>query len=176
MYEAQIVPYLETFHIPVDYQQRLLDSHRKLELAYCDIEQQRATIEKQLQRAKELYEWGDYSKAEYHARRDELMSQLKALPPTESNAEHLDRLATFLAAVPVAWKAATPEQRNKLAQCLFEEVWLEDKAVVAVKPRPEMDPFFRLNYEDFNKHHIDETGLSRVELYREHRVRVLVAA
>ncbi len=41
------------------------------------------------------------------------------------------------------------EQRNKLARCLFEEVWLDGKSTVVVRPVLEFEPFFRLNYEDF---------------------------
>ncbi len=47
-----------------------------------------------------------------------------------------------------AWEVATPEQQNKLARTLFEEIWIKDKEVVFVKPRPELDLFFRLNYEE----------------------------
>jgi len=35
----------------------------------------------------------------------------------------------------------------RLARCLFQEVWIKDKEVVAVKPHPELKPFFDLNYE-----------------------------
>lgn len=54
-----------------------------------------------------------------------------------------------------AWDAADQGQRNKLARCLFEEVWLKDKQVVAVKPRSEFEPFFRLNYGEFVKENIE---------------------
>ena len=57
--------------------------------------------------------------------------------------------------VPVAWEEATQEQRNKLALCLFDEVWVKDKIVVAVKPRAELEPFFRLNYEEFRSRNIE---------------------
>ena len=35
----------------------------------------------------------------------------------------------------------------RLARYLFEEIWVQDKKVVAVKPRGEFEPFFRLNLE-----------------------------
>ncbi len=83
-------------------------------------------------------------------------------------AEHLEKMARFLADVPAAWAAATPEQRNKLARCLFDQVWLKDKQVVAVKPLSELEPFFRLNYEDFCTRNIEGQGLTRVHLYLKH--------
>ncbi len=55
-------------------------------------------------------------------------------------------MAEFLASVAEAWEVATGEQRNKLALTLFREVWLKDKQIVAVKPQPELKPFFDLNY------------------------------
>lgn len=50
-----------------------------------------------------------------------------------------------------AWKEANQEQRNKLARQLFNEIWVKDKQVLAVKPRPELKPFFQLSYEEWLK-------------------------
>ena len=61
--------------------------------------------------------------------------------------ERLDGLAHFLGSVASAWDAATPEQRNKVARTLFDEVIVEDTKVVAVRPRDELEPFFKLNLE-----------------------------
>ena len=85
-----------------------------------------------------------------------ILKRLKVLTPTSQGVEHLERLAEFLADVPTAWDAATQEQRNKLARCLFDQVWLQDKTVVTVKPRPELELFFRLNYEDFSQQNIED--------------------
>ncbi len=87
--------------------------------------------------------------------RDGMLKQLDTLRPAAAGADHLERLARFLDDVPAAWESATSEQRNKLARCLFDEVWLEDKTVVAVKPRPVLGPFFRLNYEEFVNRNIE---------------------
>ena len=51
-----------------------------------------------------------------------ILTRPKVLTPTSQGAEHLERLAEFLADVPTAWDAATQEQRNKLARCLFDQV------------------------------------------------------
>jgi DNA invertase Pin-like site-specific DNA recombinase len=45
VYEGQIEAYLSTFHIPEDYQDRLLAVHRKLEEAYGNVEQEKAKLE-----------------------------------------------------------------------------------------------------------------------------------
>jgi hypothetical protein len=31
-------------------------------------------------------------------------------------------------------------------KCLFEVIWIKDKRIIAVTPRPEYKPFFDLNY------------------------------
>ena len=146
VYEGQLLGYMHTFHIPVDYQGRILEYQRRLEAAYSDTESDRSAPESRLKRLRELYEWGDYNKSEYEQRRDEILKQLEVLTPSLQTTDHLDRLASFLADVPSAWEAATQEQRNKLVRALFDQVWVKDKVVVGVKPRPELEPFFRMNY------------------------------
>jgi site-specific DNA recombinase len=176
VYESQILAYLSTFLLPEDHQDKIMEAHRKLEAAYSDNEWERAKLESQLKRVKELYERGDYTKADYQARRDNILKQLAALTPSTKGTEHLERLAKFLADVPAAWEAATPEQRNKLARCLFDQVWVQDKRVVAVKPRAELEPFFRLNYEEFLKENIEGQRSRRVQLHLNTYLRGLPSA
>jgi len=59
---------------------------------------------------------------------------------------------------------------------LFEEIWIKDKEVVFVKPRPELDPFFRLNYEEFTKKAFEGVTSTRVELYRTPYLRIPISA
>jgi len=161
VYEAQLLSYLKTFNIPEDYRKRILEAQQELEKAYTDAAAQKERLERQLKRAKELYQWGDYSKAEYETRRDNILDQLRQLTVPQQPAEHLEKMAQFLACVPAAWAEATPEQRNKLARCLFDQVWLKDKEAIAVKPIAELEPFFKLNYEQYYKQNIEDGGSSR---------------
>jgi len=87
----------------------------------------------------------------YCREKDQIEGQLTKLTPFKTTAEPLKGLAEFLANITIAWDKASNEQRNKLARCLFQEVWVKDKEVVAVKPQPEFEPFFRLNWEEFSK-------------------------
>ena len=57
----------------------------------------------------------------------------------------------LLASVSSAWDKADQEQRNRIAQTLFEEILVEDRKVVAVRPRPELEPVFKLNLECHSK-------------------------
>jgi DNA invertase Pin-like site-specific DNA recombinase len=150
LYEQQLRDYLEMFVIPEDYQQQILDIHKKLQGSY-DVEKEQKQLQARLGRLKELYKWGDIGREEYHSEKDEIEGQLAKLTPFKTSAEPLKRLAEFLASVTIAWDKADNEQRNKLARCLFQEVWVKDREVVAVKPQPEFEPFFKLNWEEFSK-------------------------
>ena len=149
VYEEQIAEYLSTFHIPPDYQSRILDAHRKLQSAYDNTDSEGAKWEAQLERIKNLYKWGDISREEYLKEKEGIKKELKALTPVESQAQNLDKLAKFLANIAQAWEEATGELRNKLTRSLFQEIWIKDEQVVAVKPQPELTPFFQFNYEEY---------------------------
>jgi len=148
-YEYQIEQYLETFHIPDDYQAKILEAHKKLETTYNDSEKEQARLRARLERLKKLFAWGDLSEKQYLAEKENALETLGALSPPESESRALERLAEFLKNVPNAWKEANQEQRNKLARQLFNEIWVKDKKVIAVKPRPELKPFFQLSYEEW---------------------------
>jgi hypothetical protein len=133
IYEAQIRWYLENFIIPQDYQDRILEAHRKLQSAYTntEIEKEKAALEARLKRVKELYEWGHKSKDEYLADYDAIQKQLRLLFPLEVRDSSLGKLAQFLASVVGAWDEANQEQRNKIAKTLFEQILVENNKVVA---------------------------------------------
>ena len=143
--------YLNSFHIPDDYQHRILEAHRKLQSAYDDVSKQRATLERRLQRVKELYEWGHKSKEEYWADYNMIQAQLQSLAPAKDQGKSLEKLALFLKDISEAWKQAEEQQQNRLAKQLFDTVWIKDKRVLAVTPRPEFKPFFDLQYEGLSQ-------------------------
>jgi hypothetical protein len=148
VYERQIEWYLTTFTIPDDYQQRILEAHRKVTAAYDETEDKRRGLEVSLTRLKDQYRWGHIGQEEYLKEYKETELQLRQLSPVMSSKDNLKRLADFLANVAEAWREANQEQRNKLARVLFEEVRLDNGGkVVAVKPKIELEPFFRLSYE-----------------------------
>jgi len=150
LYEHQVRAYLEMFCIPEDYQQKILDTHKKLQESY-DVEKEQKQLQARLGRLKELYKWGDIGREEYHREKEQIDGQLTKITLFNTSSEPLKRLAEFLANITIAWDKAGNAQRNKLARCLFQEVWVKDKEVVAVKPQPEFEPFFKLNWEEFSK-------------------------
>jgi hypothetical protein len=147
VYEQQLLDYLKAFHIPEDYQEKIVEAQKKLHAAY-DTERQRSALESRLQKVKELYEWGHKTKEEYLSDYAAIKRELQQLPSALPSDERiLDKLALFLKDISVAWESASQEARDRLATCLMEAVWIKDKRVVAVTPHPDFKPFFDLQYE-----------------------------
>jgi hypothetical protein len=145
VYEAQIAEHLAGFVIPADYQERILAQHRKLIASVDDTTAQRRKLERQLDNRRELFKLADISRAEYLAEREELQAALRALAPADDRAAQLAELAALLANAAQAWAVASQAERNRIAQLIFEQVWVQKDEVVAVKPRPELQPFFALD-------------------------------
>ncbi|GAI37142.1 unnamed protein product, partial [marine sediment metagenome] len=151
VYEQQLLAYLRAFHIPEDYQEKILEAHQKLQSVY-DVERQKSRLEARLKRLEELYEWGHKTKEEYLADHAAIQRELQELIPVKDKGKELERLASFLKDITLAWEQATQEQRNKLGSCLFEAVWIKDRKVLAVTPKPEFKPFFDLQYEGLSNY------------------------
>jgi hypothetical protein len=102
----------------------------------------------QVGRLRDLYMFGDIDKARYLSERERLKRELAVLDAsTHDEISRLGALADLLANVADAWAVARPEQRNRLARLLFDEVVINDERVAAVKPRPELAGFFLLDFE-----------------------------
>ena len=158
VYDSQVEWYLANFTIPKDYQKKILEVHRKLGKAYGETEGHEERLKTSLKRLKEQYRWEHISQREYLKKYKETEDQLRQLAPGRNGQEELERLAQFLADVANAWREANQEQRNELARVLFEEVRLDNGGkVVAVKPRPELELFFKLSYECHARNIADAT-------------------
>src|SRR5579884_3209181 len=96
VYEAQIADYLGAFHLPEDDQGRLLTAMRGMAEPADDDEQQRRGLEARLERIKELYDWGDYSRERYLSERAALQEQLRALGPRVRRHEDLEAAAALV--------------------------------------------------------------------------------
>jgi hypothetical protein len=151
VYEEQIRLYLENFSIPEDYQARILAEHGRLQAAYDDIERERTSLKGQLDRLKKLFRWGDIAEEQYVTEKRQIERRLGSLAPSAGRAQVLERLAAFLNDVSSAWQDASQDHRNALLRQLFDEVWIRDDRVIAIRPRGELEPFFKLSFEDWMK-------------------------
>ena len=147
VYEDQVLEYLRRFVIPEDYRERIMALYRGLEAEEDSSEQARGELEGRLARLRKLFEWGDIEEDAYLADSNEVKEELARLAPVKSDVFILGRLEGFLMDVSEAWGHATPDQRNRLARQLFDAVWVKDDAVIAVRPREELRPFFQISEE-----------------------------
>jgi site-specific DNA recombinase len=147
VYEGQIEQYLSSIRLPEDYQQTIIESYKREDEQGPGFDKQRQDLENKLKRFKRLYAWGDLSEVEYREQRDQVRSELAALPPTTSSRrEMLERLAAYLQDVGKAWRDATQEQRNRLARTLFEGIRVENHMIKGVTPHIEFTPLLVLSH------------------------------
>lgn len=145
--EGQIATFLGTFIIPEGYRERLrlfvLEASKK---AHVETTVRRGSLERQLARAKDLYQLGDIDRAEYLAVRERVGRDLAAIDAAQAEeGDRLTELADFLADAAHGWVKADQALRHRLARAIFAEVVVRDGAVIAVKPNPEIAGFFALD-------------------------------
>ena len=147
VYEKQVEWYLESFTIPEDYQDRVLKLYSLLNSRQADTAVTKATLESKLKRLKDLYAWGDLDEGEYRAERNDIQAAIAGLDIDSQNGHSLDRLAALLRNVVEGWRLADQKQRNRMARGLLNGVLVRDKQVMAVRPKKELEPFFKISYE-----------------------------
>jgi DNA invertase Pin-like site-specific DNA recombinase len=126
--ETQIGAFLATFIIPPDYQEQLLAIVAREPQPAPPPTDHRRRLQTRLDRLKDLFMMGDLSKEAYLAERGRLKQELGALNVRDSSRHtQLAALAALLANVAAGWNAAQPEQRNRMARLLFDEVVINNK-------------------------------------------------
>jgi site-specific DNA recombinase len=152
-YESQVEQYLSGISLPQDYQQMVLAAYEREDEQGAGFDKQRLDLENKLKRLKNLYTWGDLSPEKYRSQRDQLQSELAALPqPISSKGEAIERLASYLQNIGEAWRNANQEQRNRLGKTLFESIRIEDRTIKGVTPHIEFTPLLVLNHLNQNPH------------------------
>ena len=102
----------------------------------------RDTLEQRLSRMRDLYELGDLPRGEYIARRDAINLELDALAP-EPIAD-LDQARQVLEDFTSFWSTETdPDSKRQFLTLIFEGIWLDERRVVAVQPKPSFLPYFQ---------------------------------
>lgn len=101
----------------------------------------RAELLTQLERLRNLYMMGDFTKPQYVMRRQALEEELQRTKPPVTPA--LDRAKALLEDFGTLWETEqNPAERRKLIATLFEQIWQQDGTIVAVKPRSAFARYF----------------------------------
>jgi hypothetical protein len=107
-----------------------------------DATKRRAALEERLRRMRDLYELGDLERGEYVARRNAINSELDAISP--GPIPDLGQARKVLDDFSIFWRGETePDARRQFLGLIFESVWLDDRRVVAVQPKPSFVAFFQ---------------------------------
>jgi hypothetical protein len=144
VYEEQVLTDLAAFTLPEDWRERLLAETRNGDDDITARERDRRRLEARLVRLRELYGWGDIEREEYQRERDFVERDLAQLMPAEPEHDRLGAFTQYLESLPTAWTDATPEQRNRLVNLIYEEICVDGPAVEYVKPRSELEPLFQI--------------------------------
>jgi site-specific DNA recombinase len=142
--EEQIASLLSHFVIDQERRDALVRQWMERQDERKSTTQERQRLEKKAERIKVLYLEGELEDAEYRRQRADVAEALAAIPADDlpSTAAVGKRLASLLFDLSIAWSVATQVERNKIARELFADVVIDNRTAVAVKPRPELAPFF----------------------------------
>lgn len=106
IYEKQLEVYLETFHIPSNYQEKILEMHKKLSSS-INIDEEKRGLEGRLTRVTDLFRWGHISREGYLAESTEIRKSIGQLNAFDPIGNGIDALASFLRDISEAWKIST---------------------------------------------------------------------
>ena len=168
--EAQVTAFLETFTLPDDYQAKLVqlfqrERKRSALTEQADPEMQRARLEARLERQRDMYDLGDWTKERYLQTRQKVLHELALLTVKTASEEHLDvlvHLGGYVRQLQQAWQDADQGQRQILLRTLFEKLWVQGERIVAVTPMAQFAPFFQLMQEEYGWGIIEEMGTKKL--------------
>jgi site-specific DNA recombinase len=149
--EEQLAAYVRDFNpSPAVRKAVLRRLKEQAKLGQSDDGARRRALETQLERAKELYLLGDFTRAQYDARKNILEQELATLEPplildiTEAAAALTD-FSRFWDEIP------DHAERNKILRVIFERVTVDDGTIVSVTPRDGFLPYFQFGQESGGK-------------------------
>jgi site-specific DNA recombinase len=142
--ESQIGELLTRFVVPPEHRREFVTLWLAQQEQRASSAQERHRLEAKADRIKFLYLEGDLDDTDYRQERADVLEALAAIPADRvpNNEAVGERLMSLLVELSNAWVVASPEERNKIARKLFADVVIENRTAVAVKPRPELAPFF----------------------------------
>jgi site-specific DNA recombinase len=95
-------------------------------------------VEQKLVQLQQAYDAEILTRAEYERKRKALLAAART--PLAPAAVNEARALTLLADVPTMMGAATPAERRAVVGALFENIWIQEKGIVAVTPRADVGP------------------------------------
>ncbi|MBI4307141.1 MAG: recombinase family protein [Chloroflexi bacterium] len=142
VYEQAMAEFLEAFRLPAAQKERVVNQ-RARDVKFDRPESlELGRLVQARERVADMFKWGHLSRSEYLRERQELERAIEILERSNPDDGRLQEFTRLVNDVQAAWAAADDEGKNKLAHAIFDAVWIENKRVVAVTPRPELTPLF----------------------------------
>jgi hypothetical protein len=142
--ETQVGALLSCFAIPEPEREALIAAWLDQQGRATGHAAEQARLAQKAERLKTLYLEGDLDDEDYRRQSVAVAAALAELPPDDQVTPKriARRLAAMLADLAGTWDLATPAERNAIARELFYDVVIENRAITAVKPKPDMLPYF----------------------------------
>jgi site-specific DNA recombinase len=126
--EDEIEEMIKQISLPPDWQEQIrsqVEAH--IENKGDNNDKQRVTLNRQLERLKKMFYWGDIPEDEYRRQAEEIKTKLALSPiqPITSQAPDLERLAEIIQNLDVLWTAANRKEKRQIVQSLIKEIHLE---------------------------------------------------
>ncbi len=134
--EKEVRDWLSGIVLPEDWRKRILEIIRMREGDPDPDREERTRLEMALRRARDLYLWGDLDERSYKAEKAEIERSLNALRPPSFALEDIERAVEMLTNFAQLWDGASDKDRMLMAQALLNAVWIEDRKVVSIEPKP----------------------------------------
>jgi len=164
--EEQVATVVTHADLPQEWRDRVL-TYLVYDDGVAEMEQEKFLIRARLQRAKDLYREGDYTREQYERVRAASRRDLAALTPAETPAGR--EAVAILEDLSVLWETLTDDELNNLYRLLLDGVYVRGKAVAAIEPRRPFssllsDAAARLNRESDER---PQLRVSRFEALKE---------
>ncbi len=148
--EAQVAAYIETIQFPPSFVSDVVAELRQRTRPSEDEATERRRTERELDRLKKLFRWGDIDEKEYSRETAPLKRRLAELDRPQIVLD-VERAAEALRHMGRSWRSADRSARRGFVSEVFERIVVRDDQIVELAPKPVYATLFALDRrERFN--------------------------
>lgn len=148
MVESQVIEVLRGYALPHEVIVRLRETDNSRPQ---DGLRRIHALQLQRQRLNELYIEGSMTKNQYGERAARLESEIAELDAVSSHEDEVVEFSAYLRDLPGMYEAANQEQRNRMLLILFNGLMVNNRTLVAVKPKPKLHSLLKAGFEYTSK-------------------------
>ncbi len=130
--EAQVADLVTQITLPAAWRQRIL-AYVVYDEGTDEIEREKFALRERLERARKLFELGEYDLRQFEQVRAECRDQLEALAPDAGPAGH--EATALLDTLPALWDSLTDDELKTLYLHIFDVIYVNDAGIAEIVPR-----------------------------------------